>query len=81
MAYIQTNKPGIIRDTHSKAILFVDQAAAKKEFNERSEEKMKIQSEINTLKVNMEQMQTSLKQEIGELKEIILNAISGKGNI
>ena len=80
MAYIQTNKPGIIRDAHSKAILFVDEAA-KKEFNERNAEKIKIQSEINTLKVNMEEMQTSLKQEICELKAIILNAISGKGNI
>ena len=80
MAYIQTNKPGTIRDTHSKAILFVDDAA-KKEFKERNEEKLKIQSQINILKNDMEEMQTSLKQEICELKDIILNAISGKGNI
>ena len=47
MAYIKTDKPGMIRDTHSKAILFTDNQA-RQEYLDRMSEKQKIQNEINT---------------------------------
>jgi len=80
MAYIKTDTPGLIRDTNSKAILFVDDDA-RREFREKSEEKQKIQREINNLKDSVEQIKTSVQSEISEIKTLLLQCISEKGNL
>jgi hypothetical protein len=75
MHFIQTNKPGAIRDTTSKAIHFVDETA-------RSEfaEKQRIQSEINTLKKCVEDLQGKVSNDISEIKNLLLAVIT-KDNI
>ena len=79
MAYIKTDKPGMIRDTHSKAILFTDNQA-RQEYLDRMSEKQKIQNEINTVRKEVDQLKTAVCAEISELKNILLRVITEKGN-
>lgn len=74
MNFIQTNKPGAIRDPYSKAIHFVDNKA-RTEFLE----KQKIQNEINTLRKSVEELSGTVAKEIQEIKALLLSAIS-RGN-
>ena len=80
MKIVNTEKPGLVRDIDTKAILFSDNSS-REEYRARISEKMKMQAEINNLKASVESIQTDLKNQISELKEIILSAIKEKGNI
>jgi len=71
MRLIQTNKPGAMRDMSSKAIHFVDEAA-RAEFSE----KQRIQNEINTLKKCVEDLQGKVSNDILEIKNLLLSAIT-----
>ena len=71
MHLIQTNKPGAMRDMSSKAIHFVDEGA-RADFAE----KQRIQSEINTLKKCVEDLQGKVSNDIQEIKNLILTAIT-----
>lgn len=80
MKTIRTENPNFVRDLNSKAILFTDHQA-REEFRQRTAEKQLIQNEINTIKSTVDQLKTDLRQEISDLKTIILTAISNKGNV
>jgi len=80
MRIIKTENPKTVRDINSKAILVTDNSA-REEYRRRVQEKQMIQSQINTLKDNVDQLKTDLSKEISDLKDIILSAISQKGNI
>lgn len=71
MHFIQTNKPGVIRDMSSKAIHFVDETA-RAEFAERQ----RLQAEINTLKKCVEDLQGKVSNDILEIKNLLLSAIT-----
>lgn len=81
MPYIKTEAPGVLRDPHSKALVFVDNSAAKREFLDRAAEKQHIQAEINTLKQAVNDIQNTVQHEISELKSLLLTYISDKGSV
>ena len=73
--YVPTDKPGLIRDTYSKAIISTDNKALQ-EYRIRArkikENQIKIES-INTVKEEMD----IIKEEMGEIKNLLKQIISG----
>ena len=75
MNFIQTNRPGTIRDPYSKAIHFVDDQA-RNDFLEKQE----LQNEINIMKKSIEDLHSVVSHDISEIKHMISSVISSKGN-
>lgn len=78
MDYIQTEMKGIYRDPHSKALIIVEDPAAKREFMEKVAEKQKVQQEINNIKVKIDEIQDTLSGEISEIKNLVTLLIKNK---
>jgi len=72
MDLIKTNVPGISRDPYSKALHIVDKKG-RAEF----QEKQKIQSQINNLSKTVEELKTTVSQEISEIKELLMSISKG----
>lgn len=65
------NRNGVVRDTRTNAIHFIDEQA-KLDFAE----KQRLQNEINTLRKCVDDLQGSVTQEIREIKSLLLSAIT-----
>ena len=76
--YVPTDKPGLIRDTQTQAVISSDRQGLL-EYRRRAkalkENQDKIES-INTVKDDV----NNLKNEMGEIKELLLKLISTKDN-
>lgn len=71
MNFIKTTTPGVMRDPYSKAIHFVDDKARNEYLD-----KQRIQDEINTLRSCIEHLHGTVTQEISEIKNLIISAIT-----
>jgi len=76
--YVPTDKPGLVRDTYSKAIISSDNKALQ-EYRIRAqkikENQIKIES-INTVKEDM----NNLKEEMADIKGLLMQIISKENN-
>lgn len=68
---IKTNENGILRDLHSKALIFKNDLG-RMSYKEQLKEKKKIDNEIIMLKQNIEELQSNINGEINELKQMCL---------
>lgn len=68
---IKTNENGILRDLHSKALIFKNDLG-RMSYKEQLKEKKKIDNEIIMLKQNIEELRSNINGEINELKQMCL---------